>query len=207
MLKQLSYERIQKGLSLIEASMVLVLSAVVVAGVMVYYQTAQTNHQLEQTSTQIMHIVSEVNGLYAGSRDNGSGIYYGLETETLLNAVADLEPFSSGGSQMAIKTAIPNVLILTQGGNYDPVTKTSDDNGPANSFAILLLGEDSKAIAKLCQKFVALDFGGQALAYSVSNQSTGQEDIIDVSAPFSDRLKACQGLTGKNEDAVGVYFK
>lgn len=64
MIKQISKAK-QKGLSLIEASMVLVLSAVVVAGVMVYYQTAETNNNLDKFTSQIMHIVSEINGLYA----------------------------------------------------------------------------------------------------------------------------------------------
>lgn len=71
--------------------MVLVLSAVVVAGVMVYYQTAQNNNQLDKTSSQVMHIVSEVNGLYADVSAKANGIYAGLDNDTLASSIADLE--------------------------------------------------------------------------------------------------------------------
>ena len=95
-----------------------------------------TGH-LENTSGEIMHIVSEINGLYAGAKDNGSGIYSGLTTQTRLDAIADLET-DKKGSSVGIKTALPNIDILIAGINYDPATKTSDDNGPANNFLFFL---------------------------------------------------------------------
>jgi Tfp pilus assembly protein PilW len=81
------YKTKPKGLSLIEASMVLVLSAVVVAGVMVYYQTAETNNNLDKSTSQIMHNVSKVNGFYAGAaKVNGGTDYTGLDTDTILDS-------------------------------------------------------------------------------------------------------------------------
>lgn len=53
--------------------MVMVLSAVVVAGVMVHYQTAQTNNNLDRLGSQVMHIVSEINGLYADDKSFQGG--------------------------------------------------------------------------------------------------------------------------------------
>lgn len=76
-------KKFQKGLSLIEASMVLVLSAVVVAGVMVYYQSAQDNNKMEQTLSQTLSLVGGVNGLYAGQSN-----YNGLDTATVAQSGA-----------------------------------------------------------------------------------------------------------------------
>ena len=53
---------LQKGLSLIEASMVLALSAIVVSGVMYYYQAASDNNKTQTTVSEVMSIVSAVNG-------------------------------------------------------------------------------------------------------------------------------------------------
>lgn len=73
-----SNKKFQKGLSLIEASMVLALSAIVVSGVMYYYQSASDNNKTQNTVSELMSIVSAINGLYAGQQN-----YSGL-TETVL---------------------------------------------------------------------------------------------------------------------------
>ncbi|ELI0617085.1 pilus assembly protein [Escherichia coli] len=73
----------QKGLSLIEASMVLALSAIVVSGVMYYYQAASDNNKTQSTVSEVMSIVSAVNGLYVGT----SG-YAGLNKDVIMNTSA-----------------------------------------------------------------------------------------------------------------------
>ncbi|EGO3793633.1 prepilin-type N-terminal cleavage/methylation domain-containing protein, partial [Escherichia coli] len=69
-----SKKKLQRGLSLIEASMVLALSAIVVSGVMYYYQSASDNNKTQNTVSELMSIVSAVNGLYAGQQN-----YKGLD--------------------------------------------------------------------------------------------------------------------------------
>lgn len=67
----------QKGLSLIESAMVLAISAVVVSGVLYYYNQAQENRKLEEGVKQIQTIVASVNRFYTnsatplGGDDNG----------------------------------------------------------------------------------------------------------------------------------------
>lgn len=57
----------QKGLSLIESAMVLAISAVVVSGVLYYYNQAQENRKLEEGIKQIQTIAASVNKLYTNS--------------------------------------------------------------------------------------------------------------------------------------------
>ncbi|HHU2117506.1 TPA: pilus assembly protein, partial [Escherichia coli] len=58
--------KMEKGLSLIEASMVLALSAIVVSGVMFYYQSASDSNKTQNTVSQVMSVMSAINGLYVG---------------------------------------------------------------------------------------------------------------------------------------------
>ena len=80
----------QKGLSLIEASMVLALSAIVVSGVMYYYQAASDNNKTQSTVSEVMSIVSAVNGLYVGT----SG-YTGLDSSVILKTSSVPENYKS----------------------------------------------------------------------------------------------------------------
>ena len=80
----------QKGLSLIEASMVLALSAIVVSGVMYYYQSASDNNKTQSTVSEVMSIVSAVNGLYVGT----SG-YTGLDSSVILKTSSVPENYKS----------------------------------------------------------------------------------------------------------------
>lgn len=205
MFKQLCYTKRQKGLSLIETSMVLVLTAIVVVGVTVYYQTAQTNKKLEKTSAQIMHIVSEIDGLYAGKKANATGRYEGLYTNTLASAVSDLE-FATLSSTEYIKTAFPDVLLAVYAAHYDPVTKDYTYAQPFNHYVIVLTEEQPKDIAKLCLKFVSLNYGHQSAAI-LFDDGTPSPKVIEVSAPLSDKLQQCQKMTNASHRGVGIVFK
>ncbi|HCP6694524.1 TPA: prepilin-type N-terminal cleavage/methylation domain-containing protein [Escherichia coli] len=57
----------QKGLSLIESAMVLAISAVIVSGVLYYYNQAQENRKLEEGIKQIQTIAASVNKFYTNS--------------------------------------------------------------------------------------------------------------------------------------------
>lgn len=89
-----SKKKFQKGLSLIEASMVLALSAIVVSGVMYYYQSASDNNKTQNTVSELMSIVSAVNGLYAGQQN-----YDGLNEQVLYNTSAVPENYKNSSTQ------------------------------------------------------------------------------------------------------------
>ena len=83
-------KRNQRGLLLIETSMVLALSAIVVSGVMYYYQAASDNNKTQSTVSEVMSIVSAVNGLYVGT----SG-YAGLDSSVILKTSSVPENYKS----------------------------------------------------------------------------------------------------------------
>lgn len=56
-----------KGLSLIEAAVVLVLAAIVTVGVMYYYNSAKSNYELNSAEEMIAHIQQRVLSLYQNS--------------------------------------------------------------------------------------------------------------------------------------------
>ena len=70
--------------------MVLALSAIVVSGVMYYYQSASDNNKTQSTVSEVMSIVSAVNGLYVGT----SG-YTGLNSSVILKTSAVPENYKS----------------------------------------------------------------------------------------------------------------
>ena len=159
----------QKGLSLIEASMVLVLSAVVVAGVMTYYETAQNNNKLDKLTSEIMHIVSEVNGLYANAERTAAGSNYtGLTTDSILAAVNDTEKGevkdSQGNKIIVIKTPFDDAVIVIGAarkkmlGGYEMNPKKQ-----ANRFMIQIAGVNVAA----CTKLMSINYGPQLEAIQV----------------------------------------
>jgi len=76
-------KRYEQGLTLIEASMVLALSAVVVAGVMLYYQSASDNNKLQNAQGEFGSLQTIVQGVYAGK--NG---YAGVNTNLTVGSSA-----------------------------------------------------------------------------------------------------------------------
>ncbi|PIJ70945.1 hypothetical protein BL250_15010 [Erwinia sp. OLTSP20] len=58
--------------------MVLALSAVVIAGVVAYYQSASTNEKAEQTTAMVVSLISAVHSLYASQTN-----YDGMNEDTI----------------------------------------------------------------------------------------------------------------------------
>ena len=79
---------IEKGLSLIEASMVLALAAVVTSAALYYFSNVRINHQVEQTSTLIVDIVTKVQTLYQNK--NPEALVELKNPEAARNIVASL---------------------------------------------------------------------------------------------------------------------
>ena len=69
-----------RGLTLIEAAMVLAIATLVVAGIMIFFQNASTNSKSNEVLSQIAHIQESVRSIYAGSPT-----YAGLENSLLIS--------------------------------------------------------------------------------------------------------------------------
>lgn len=109
-----SKKKFQKGLSLIEASMVLALSAIVISGVMYYYQSASDNNKTQNTVSELMSIVSAVNGLYAGQQN-----YNGLDEHVLYNTSAVPENYKNSSTQGITHPFGDDITVGPIGNNGD----------------------------------------------------------------------------------------
>ncbi len=85
----------EKGLSLIESSIVLALAAVVTAGVLYYYNAAQQSKQVNDTVAQIQSVVSRLNAMYTSNPSSflpeGSPV---AERNKVMQAVSELTGIS-----------------------------------------------------------------------------------------------------------------
>ncbi|HFS2843891.1 TPA: type 4 pilus major pilin, partial [Escherichia coli] len=116
--------KMEKGLSLIEASMVLALSAIVVSGVMFYYQSASDSNKTQNTVSQVMSVMSAINGLYVGQAS-----YTGLTDAVLYSSSAVPENYKDKTNQQINNPFGGKLRVAPSGGGYtlslDGVPKSS----------------------------------------------------------------------------------
>jgi len=161
-LKKLLAKRREKGLTLIEASMVLALSAVVVAGVMLYYQSASDNNRLQNAEGELGSIQSAVQTIFAGQSN-----YQGLTT-TMLAGSSSIPPNLQSGSGI-------NFKVLTPWNS--PVTVVGDPGTPWAHYTITYTGVPqgpcvSMGSQQLGSSLISVGFNGKtAGAPSPSNAS------------------------------------
>ncbi|MBB7505022.1 pilus assembly protein [Escherichia coli] len=146
------------GLSLIESSMVLALSAIVVSGVMFYYQSASDSNKTQNTTSEIMSAVSAVNGLYVGQSN-----YDGLQKSVLSHSSAIPENYkASDGS-------ISNPF----GGQLDVAPSTDK-----TKYALQL----SSIPASSCVNIASMNLGTSMVGVAVSNNGSSIQEIADKQA-------------------------
>ncbi|HAJ5861827.1 TPA: prepilin-type N-terminal cleavage/methylation domain-containing protein [Escherichia coli] len=90
----------QKGLSLIESAMVLAISAVVVSGVLYYYNQAQENRKLEEGIKQIQTIAASVNKLYTNSTTSPKATNDDSKVTEAISAISGIPTKKVGGLTM-----------------------------------------------------------------------------------------------------------
>lgn len=121
----------QRGLSLIEAAMVLALSAVVVSGVMYYMSTANENLQNRKITEMFISITQHINALYSNqpksaynelTRDSGYQVlkkfFPGGEEKSIINRSGKI-------SKGVTLNGIPGVFSLYGGNCYDAIRGNS----------------------------------------------------------------------------------
>ncbi|MBA1002803.1 hypothetical protein H0O43_24820 [Escherichia coli] len=121
----------QRGLSLIEAAMVLALSAVVVSGVMYYMSTANENLQNRKITEMFISITQHINALYSNqpksaykelTRDSGYQVlkkfFPGGEEKSIINRSGEI-------SKGITLNGIPGVFSLYGRNCYDAIRGNS----------------------------------------------------------------------------------
>lgn len=149
----------QRGLSLIEASMVLALSAVVVAGAVMYYGSAAENSKVQRVQGQIGGIQAAVASLYANQTS-----YTGITAELLKN---------SG--------ALPNSYFDSQNQIVNPWTGTVEiavDSIDNTKYTLTY----NKIPARACVKLLTSDPGTSLRGVSVDGTDVDENLPLDLTA-------------------------
>ena len=155
----------EKGLSLIEASMVLALSAIVVSGVMFYYQSASDSNKTQNTISEVMSTVAAINGLFVGQSS-----YDGLNTAVLAHSSAIPVTYKSSDGNSITNPFGGNVTI-TAGTNRYGITLDKIPTSACLNLASMNLGTSLYGVAVNATSNISDLVGG-----SVTNTPTGGAD-------------------------------
>jgi Tfp pilus assembly protein PilW len=163
-------KRYEQGLTLIEASMVLALSAVVVAGVMLYYQSASENNKFMAAESELASLQTIVQSIYGNSMG-----YTGLTTAVargnssippnLRNATGD--PVTPWGGTSTI--AVENCGTADGSLHFDCTTPTAPNpNTPTYQIVYrkIPIAQCIPLISQNIPGLVAVDSGGTTQAWT-----------------------------------------
>ncbi|EKS5644381.1 prepilin-type N-terminal cleavage/methylation domain-containing protein [Salmonella enterica] len=100
----------EKGFSIIEVSMALVLSAIVIAYALYYYQSLSDNGKLDRLSQDLTKIITSVNVLYVNHNDN----YRGLDARLVAKLIPGIGKIDNDG-RLILPTGNPLRIV----GNYN----------------------------------------------------------------------------------------
>lgn len=157
-MKQKIKKRAEKGLSLIEASMVLALSAIVVSGVMFYYQSASDSNKTQNTVSQVMSVMSAINGLYVGQAS-----YTGLSDTVLYNSSA--VPANYKGTSGTINNPFGGRLHV------------APNNGSSGGYALLLDGIPQSSCVNIASMNLGTSLQGVGVKVTSMNSGTASVNL------------------------------
>ncbi|HAV7522265.1 TPA: pilus assembly protein [Escherichia coli] len=162
--KMIIKNKMEKGLSLIEASMVLALSAIVVSGVMFYYQSASDSNKTQNTVSQVMSVMSAINGLYVGQAS-----YNGLSDTVLYNSSA--VPANYKGSTGVINNPFGGRLHV------------APNTGTSGGYALLLDGVPQSS----CVNIASMNLGTslQGVGVGVTSMTNGTQSVSLTATPLT----------------------
>lgn len=177
--------KMEKGLSLIEASMVLALSAIVVSGVMFYYQSASDSNKTQNTVSQVMSVMSAINGLYVGQAS-----YAGLTDDVLYNSSAVPDNYKDKASKKINNPFGGSLSVASKnGGGYtltlDGVPKSSCVNIASMNLGTSLQGVGVKVT----------DLNSTPVALPASNPQQGK--IYSSTLTPAHAATLCSDVTNK----------
>ena len=138
-MKKQSNGRRELGLSLIESAMVLAISAVVISGVLYYYNLVQENRKLEEGVKQIQTIAATINKLYSNSAAEMSGVNYIVDAVSAVSGIPTVYLEEIGGP-----------VFTTPTGTY-----TQFWYNPDNSYTL----ETRAQTVSACMSYATLNFG------------------------------------------------
>ncbi|MBN6605642.1 prepilin-type N-terminal cleavage/methylation domain-containing protein [Escherichia coli] len=194
----------QKGLSLIESAMVLAISAVIVSGVLYYYNHAQENRKLEEGIKQIQTIAASVNKLYTNSTASLKGINSDEDNNKVVEAISAIsgiptKPLSSGDG----------MVFTTPSGQWVQFWVNKD--GPGNNAYTL---ETQVQSVSSCISYATLNMGTimaaktQVLTHNTNHVNNGNSNSsTNFSLSPSIASEACKKAeNAKNGNNIKVRY-
>ena len=183
-------KKFSKGLSLIEASMVLALSAVVVSGVLYYFNMASNNRKLQENVKSIQAVVSTIRALYANQPPG---------TPVNLDAVIKSGNFTKG------KTAGDNDAIILPTGDTIRIYDGSHLTG-GKTYSLELRTKSSD----VCSYIGGINFGTSHFGTEILNMN--DKPAKDLNAlkrltPSEVVTKCDQKAKAKTDIKTKIYLK
>ncbi len=185
-------KKFSKGLSLIEASMVLALSAVVVSGVLYYFNMASNNRKLQENVKSIQAVVSTIRALYANQPPG---------TPINLDAVIKSGNFTKG------KTVAGHPAIILPTGDTIRIYDGSNSPGLGGKAYSLELRTKSSDV---CSYIGGINFGTSHFGTEILNFSDdGTKDLDKLPRlTQSEVVTECDNKAKANTDIkTKIYFK
>ncbi|EFB1675460.1 hypothetical protein J5W37_004826 [Escherichia coli] len=185
-------KKFSKGLSLIEASMVLALSAVVVSGVLYYFNMASNNRKLQENVKSIQAVVSTIRALYANQP---------LGTRIDLGAVIKSGNFTKGktvGKEEAIILPTGDTIRIYDG------SYLSDLGGKAYSLELRTKSSD------VCSYIGGMNFGTSHFGteiLSFNEDGTKNLKTLPRLTPSDAVTKCGEKAKAKADIKTKIYFK
>lgn len=185
-------KKFSKGLSLIEASMVLALSAVVVSGVLYYFNMASNNRKLQENVKSIQAVVSTIRALYTNQPPG---------TPIDLYAVIKSGNFTKGktvGNEDAIILPTGDTIRIYNG------AFNSDLGGKAYSLELRTKSSD------VCSYIGGINFGTSHFGTEIlSFKEEGTKDLkaLPRLTPSAVVTRCAQKAKGNADIKTKIYFK
>ena len=187
----------QKGLSLIESAMVLAISAVIVSGVLYYYNHAQENRKLEEGIKQIQTIAASVNKLYTNSSTPLQG-----GDNTVTDKIVEAISAISG-----IPTMIGpgNAKMFTTPSGQWVQFWVNDKSSVSNTYSL----ETQVQSVSSCISYATLNMGtimAGKTEIRVGDNQYGNNNSTNFSLSPSDASNACESA-GKNKKGNNIKIR
>ncbi|EZK24449.1 prepilin-type N-terminal cleavage/methylation domain-containing protein [Escherichia coli] len=189
----------QKGLSLIESAMVLAISAVVVSGVLYYYNQAQENRKLEEGIKQIQTIAASVNKLYTNSATTLKGTTGNNDINKVVEAISAISGISTTTGPGGAK------VFTTPSGQWVQFW-VNNDTSMNNIYSL----ETQVQSVSSCISYATLNMGTimagktQVLVDSTVHSNSGNSTNFSLSP--SDASNACE-KAGKNKNGNNIKIR
>lgn len=175
--------RRQRGITLIEISMVLALTAIFIAGVFAYLRTATTNQKVEQAVGEVAFMRNTVYELYSSQPSFGS-----------------LNP-----TQLAASNVVPRKMVDAAGTGLRHAFKGRMDVQPTqvSSFGDSFSIELDQLPSDGCILMAAKDFGRDVYRIDITGGAGGS--FTSVLGPA--QAQAACGTTGETAASITWYFR